>query len=86
MPRRPVRDWYSVEEAAHKIGVSISTIKIYILRGFFPYAEKVAGVTLIHESDILKLLKKREKWQRKKGIYEGIIKNKRCPQALKKQG
>ncbi len=61
MPRRPVRDWYTTEEAAAFLGVSVARFRDFIAQRIFPHSEYVATCWLHYKGDLEKLKAEREK-------------------------
>lgn len=61
MPRRPIRDWYTTEEAARFLGVSVARFRDFIAQRIFPHSEYVATCWLHYKGDLEKLKAEREK-------------------------
>ena len=61
MPRRPVRDWYSTEEAAQFIGVSVQRFRDFMTPQILPHSEQLPSGWLHYLGDLEKLKREREK-------------------------
>lgn len=61
MPRRPVRDWLTTEEAAAFIGVSINRFRDFMNPQILPHSEELTRGWLHYKGDLEKLKAERER-------------------------
>lgn len=61
MPRKPVRDWLTTEEAAAFIGVSIQRFRDFMTPAILPHSEPLTRGWLHYKGDLEKLKAEREK-------------------------
>ena len=61
MPRRPVRDWLTTEEAADFLGISISYMRTFLNSPSLPHSEMIPQGWLHYKGDLEKLKAEREK-------------------------
>lgn len=60
MPRRPIRDWLSTDEAAAFIGVSVQRFRDFMVPYILPHSELLPMGWLHYKGDLEKLKAERE--------------------------
>ncbi len=61
MPRKPLRDWLTTDEAAQLLKISVPFMRVLIRTNKFPHSELIGRTWLHYRGDVEKLKAEREK-------------------------